>query len=127
MERMDALRKGWEELQFSKGQAVWIAIGSVIATLVVGFGLAGWVGGGTHEKLVAEAASNARHELAAAVCADEFLASKDANTRLVTLKDTGWYERGEILAKAGYATMPDRKEPNPTVAAMCAARLTETK
>jgi hypothetical protein len=127
MERIDALRKGWEDLQFSKGQAAWIAIGSVIATLIVGFGLAGWVSGGTHEKLVTESAANARHELAAAVCADEFLASKDANTRLVTLKDTGWYERGEILAKAGFATMPDRKEPNPTVAAMCAERLTQAK
>ena len=127
MDRMESLRKGWEDLQFTKGQAVWIGIGGIIATRVVGFGLAGWVGGGTHQKLVAEAAATARHELAAAVCADEFLALKDAKTRLVTLKDTGWYERGEILAKEGFATMPDRKEPNPTVAAMCAARLTETK
>lgn len=127
MGRRDELRRRWEDLHFTKGQAAWIGIGGAAATLVVGFGLAGWVTGGTHGKLVAEAAANARHELAAAVCVEEFLAAKDAKATLVKLRDSGWYERGEILAKGGFATMPDRKEPNTVVAAMCAARLTETK
>jgi len=125
MERIAALRQRWENYPLTKTQAAWIGVGCIIATLIVGFGFAGWVSGGTAQKMVAEAATNARHGLATAVCVEEFMASANATATLVKLKDAGWYERGEVLAKGGWATMPDRKEPNAAVAAMCATQLTE--
>lgn len=116
----------WDEFRPTKTQAFWFTAGAVAATLVIGFGFAGWVTGGTAEKMRTEAAETARHELAAAICVDEFMAAKDSKMRLAKLKDTGWYERTDLVSAAGFATMPDREEPNRTVAMMCAAKLAES-
>jgi len=126
MARINALRRRWDDYRPSKTQTFWIAVAAVVATLIVGFGFAGWVSGGTAQKRVEEAATNARQELAAAVCADDFMAGKDAPAHLAKLRKAGWWDRGELVAKGGWATMPDRKEPNTAVASMCASKLTET-
>jgi hypothetical protein len=125
MQRMEAIRARWESYQPSKTQAFWFAVAAVVGMLIVGFGFAGWVTGGTAQRQTEEAAANARNELAAAVCVTQFMASADAKAQLVKLKDAGWWDRNELVAKAGFATMPDRKEPNPVVASMCATRLSE--
>jgi alpha/beta superfamily hydrolase len=124
---MPTLRKRWEEYRPSKTEAFWTAAGCVVTTLVIGFGFGGWVTGGTAQKMVTEAADGARHQLAAAICVEEFMASKDARTQLADLKKAEWYTRDKIIAASGWATMPDRKEPNMVVAEMCAAKLAEDK
>lgn len=125
LSRMEMLRQRWDDLRLTKTQAFWLAAGSIVATLAIGFGAAGWVTGGTAEKRVSEAATQARHELAAAICVEQFMAAADAKARLAKLADASWYDRGEIVAKGGWATMPDRKEPNSTVATLCAGKLAE--
>lgn len=122
---IDRMRQGWEDYRPTKTQTAWFGAGCIAATLIVGFGFAGWVTGGTAHKQLTEASANARHELATAVCIEDFMAGKNAGAMLVKLKDAGWYERSELLAKGGWATMPDRKEPNSVVAAMCASQLSE--
>lgn len=120
-----SLRQRWENYQLTKTQTFWVAAGSIVATLVLGFGFGGWVSAGTAEERVAEATAAARHELAAAVCVQEFMKAADVGPRLKTLKDASWYERDDIVAASGWATMPDRKEPNTVVADLCAAKLAE--
>jgi hypothetical protein len=122
---MPSLRRRWEAYRPSKTEAFWTAAGCVAATLVIGFGFGGWVTGGTAQKMITEAANGARHELAAAICVEEFLAAKDAQARLTDLKKAEWYTRDKLIAASGWATMPDRKEPNLAVAEMCAAKLVE--
>jgi hypothetical protein len=121
---LDLSRK-WDEYRPSKTQAFWFGAGCALATLALGFGAAGWVSAGTAEKLRAEASENARHELATAICVDEFMQAANAGGRLATLKDAGWYERTEQVESGGWATMPDREEPNRTVAIMCSSQLAE--
>lgn len=125
MERYYAMRQRWEEYRPSKTGAFWFAVLCVAATLIIGFGPGGWVSGGTAEKRVNDAMASARHELAAAICVDEFMAAQDAQARLAKLKEASYWERSELVSKAGFATMPDRKEPNTIVASMCAAQLSE--
>lgn len=125
MERYYAMRQRWEEYRPSKTAVFWFAVLCVVATLMFGFGPGGWVRGGTAEQRVNDATLAARHELAAAICVEDFMAAQDAQARLAKLKDTTYWERTEIVAKGGWATMPDRKEPNHIVASMCAARLSE--
>lgn len=125
--KLEMLRQRWDDYQLTKTQALWLAVGSAVATLIVGFGMAGWVTGGTAEKMVTEAATNSRQELATAICVEEFMAAKDASQRLAKLHDASWYDRGELIAKGGWATMPDRTEPNGVVATLCATRLVERK
>ncbi len=122
---MPTLRRRWNEYRPSKTESFWTAAGAVIATLVIGFGFAGWVTGGTAEEMAAQAANGARHQLAAAICVNQFLHAANAGTRLADLKKADWYQRDEIVAASGWATMPDRKEPNVVVAEMCASRLAE--
>ena len=122
---MPTLRRRWEEYRPSKTEAFWTAAGCVVATLVIGFGFGGWVTGGTAQKMVAVAAQGARHQLAAAICVAEFMEGKDARARLADLKKAEWYTRDKIIAASGWATMPDRKEPNITVDEMCASKLAE--
>ena len=121
---LDIDRK-WDEFRPTKMQAFWFGAGCVAATLALGFGYAGWVTNGTAEKMRTEASQTARQELATAICVDEFLAANDATAKLATLRDTGWYERTDLVTSGGWATMPDREEPNRTVAMMCAAKLAE--
>jgi hypothetical protein len=124
---IERLQQRWADYRPTKTHTFWIAAGCVAATLVLGFGPFGWVSGGTAHKRIDEAASNARQELATAVCVEEFMQAKDANATLAKIMEASWYERGELVAKGGWATMPDRKEPNSIVATMCAAQLAERK
>ncbi len=121
------LSSKWEAYRPSKTQAFWLAAGSVAATLVLGFGFAGWVSGATAQKMQADATAAARQELAAAICVDEFMAAKGAKATLAKLQAAGWFERSELIQSGGWATMPDRTEPNRDVAILCAAKLGETK
>jgi hypothetical protein len=122
-----SLQQRWNAYRPSKEQVFWIGIGCIIATLVVGFGLGGWVTGGRAQNMAAEAATSARHELAASVCADEFMRAADARARLEKLKGLQWYERDDLVAAGGWATMPGEKEANSVVAEMCAARLADQR
>lgn len=122
---IETLRQRWQDYQPTKTQAFWFAAACVAAALVLGFGPGGWVSAGTAQKRVDEAATSSRQQLAAAVCAEEFMSAKNAAAQLAKLVKAGWYQRGELVAQGGWATMPDRKEPNSDVATMCADRLAE--
>lgn len=124
---IETMRRRFEDYRPTKTHAFWIAAGCVAATLVLGFGPGGWVTAGTAQKRVDEAATSARQELATAVCVEEFMSAKDAHAQLAQLVKTDWYQRSELIAKGGWATMPDRKEPNGSVATMCAEKLAEGK
>jgi hypothetical protein len=115
----------WQQYQPTKGQTFWIAIACVVATLIIGFGFGGWMTGGTALRMAGEAAVAARNQLAAAVCAEEFMRATDARARIAKLEALEWWERDDHLAAGGWATMPGDKEANGTVATMCAARLAE--
>jgi hypothetical protein len=104
-------------------QTFWIAAGAVVAMLFIGFGPAGWVTGGTAQKMVAEAATNARQTLASSVCVKEFMRSANAGARLEQIKRAGWYERDDLVEQ--WAKMPDEKEPSDMVASICAGKLAE--
>ena len=113
------------DYQPSKEQALFFAAACVVATLVLGFGPAEWVTGGTARKMADEAAAASRHQLAAAVCAEAFLRAADSRAKLATLKALEWYDRDDLVAKGGWATMPGEQEASGTVAEMCATRLAE--
>jgi hypothetical protein len=115
----------WQEYQPSKEQTAWIALGSIVATLVLGFGLGGWVTAGTAQKRAAEAAAASHQTLAAAVCRESFLRAANARERLEKLQATEWWQRDELVATGGWATMPGEDEASIDVAGLCATQLTE--
>jgi hypothetical protein len=115
----------WSEWRPTKEHTLWIAVGCVVATLVLGFGPGGWVTGGSAQKMADEAAAASRQQLAAAVCSEEFLRAANARERLAKLESIQWWERDDHIVAGGWATMPGEKEADIVVAGMCANRLTE--
>jgi hypothetical protein len=85
MQERQSFMQRWDQFRPSKTALFWSCVGSVAATIVVGFSLGGWVTGGTAREMTSDAADRARHELAASVCVDRFAAAPDASAQLVSL------------------------------------------
>lgn len=115
----------WQEYQPSKAQALWIALGSVLATLIVGFGLGGWVTDGSAQQRADQAAKASYQQLAAAVCRESFLRATDAHERLAKLRKTQSWERYRLIASGGWATMPGEDGVDNDVAGLCATDLVD--
>jgi hypothetical protein len=127
MANFTQIQQRWEAFQLNKTQVTWVCAGVVAATLIGGFGFAGWVSGGRAQSMAAEAAENARRDRAVAGCVDDVVDERVSAARLAKLKSTEFYQRGDIIATGGFATMPDRKAADDAVASRCAAALEEVK
>jgi hypothetical protein len=122
---MQSLLDRWENYQASKTVVFWACAACVVATLVIGFTVGGWVRGSTAEQMAAQAATNARAELAAAVCVSRFTTASNAVPNLAALKANDSWTRGEYLEKGGWATLAGMKAPVDGAANLCAQRLIE--
>lgn len=121
-----SLAQRWEQFRPSKTALFWSCVGSVVATIVVGFSLGGWVTGGTAQDMVNKAADGARHELAAAICVDRFAAATDARAQLASLREiTSSYRQRQFVEEGGWATMPGTTKAERQAAALCAEQLVD--
>ena len=119
------LSQRWQEYRPTKAVVVWVGAGCVALTMITGFGWGGWVTGRTASGLVNNAATEARSELAAAVCVHRFMGAADAGVQLAALKDTGIWQRNEFVEKGGWVTLPGAEGPVSGAAAVCAKQLVE--
>jgi uncharacterized protein (DUF1501 family) len=94
--------------------------------MVIGFSWGGCVASGTATKMAADAADGARVQLAAADCISRFKNGPDATAQLAVLKKADSYERGDLIKKAGRATMPGSEDPGEGAAEACAHQLVST-
>ena len=113
---MSANTKPW--LQGALVGAVFLAI--------VGFSWGGWVTGGTAAKDTATASHAAVVAALAPICVERFRAQPDAVIKADALVKTSSWERGNIVEKSGFATMPGSKTVDSDVARACAEILATT-
>ena len=126
------LSQRFDDYQASKTVLFWACAASVIAAIVVGFSWGGWVTGGTAQELAEDSAAQARHELAAVVCVDRFMAAPDAGVQLTALhemtsaraqgkfvEDGGWAMIVPASSNTDYAARADHRE----AAGLCAEEL----
>ena len=118
-----SLGRRWEAYRPTKGVWFWSSAGCIVATIVVGFVWGGWVMGGTATRMASDAAAGARAELAAMVCVAGFNNGPDAVAQLAELKKASSYQRGDMLVKSGWLTMPGSTEPVAGAADICAQKL----
>lgn len=109
----------------TKGTLVVACLAAVGLTMLVGFTWGGWVTEGTATERVNEAVTQARAELASAVCVGRFLAATDARKRLEELKATNSWEQDDLIEKAGWSTPPGIDAPVEDAAGLCATQLAE--
>jgi hypothetical protein len=94
-----------------------------VAMAIIGFSWGGWVTGSKAEIM---ASNRAQSEVTAAlvsICMEQSRLDPESIATLATLKDTSKYQRGAVLMKAGWATMPGSADPNSKVASACAEQL----
>src|SRR5579871_5660714 len=104
-------RDGWESWRASKTMLFWSCAACALATIIVGFSWGGWVTGGTAEKMSGTAASTARAELAATMCASRFMSGPDNVAQLAALKASDSWNRDGLIDKGGWTTLPGVQEP----------------
>jgi hypothetical protein len=98
------------------------AVGA-IAVAIIGFTWGGWVTGGTAAKNSAVASQEAVVAALAPVCVERFRTQSDAVVRTADLVKVSSWERGAVIEKSGYATMPGTTTANSDVARACAELL----
>ena len=110
---MVALPAGWKP--FSLG-----ALAGAVAITWTGFDALGWKTAGSADTLGKRQADAAVVMALASICDAQFRKESDFTARLAALEKTERYSRGEVVSKAGWATMPGAKEPNSAVGQACA-------
>ena len=121
------LSRRWEAYQPSKAIWFWSCAACIVATVVVGFAWGGWVTGQTAARMAADASESGRAQLAAATCVARFDKAPDAAAQLAALKKAENYDRGEMISKNGWVTMPGDATPVSGAADICAQKLLNTE
>jgi hypothetical protein len=99
------------------------AVVGAIVLAVVGFSWGGWVTGGTSARNSATASHRAVVAALAPICVERFRSQDDAGVRTADLVKARIWERGAVIEKSGYATMPGSSGANSDVASACAEML----
>ena len=103
---------------------LWGAAAGAVALAFVGFNWGGWVTGGTAAKNAAAASRDAVVAALAPICVERFRGQPDAVGKTDALMKGSSWDRGNMVEKSGYATMPGSKTADSDVARACAAILT---
>jgi hypothetical protein len=103
------------------------ALAGAVIAVWTGFDALGWKTGSAAETLVKRGSDSAVVAAYARVCSAQFKSSKDFDVRLATLQKAERYSRGDVVGKAGFATMAGEKEATQGVAQACADLLIPEK
>jgi len=98
---------------------LWSAAGGAALAMVVGFSWGGWVTGGSARMAQASASHDAVVVALAPICAERFRGQTDAATKIAELAKSSSWDRGNVVTKSGYATMPGSKDADSDVARAC--------
>ena len=119
----NSLSRRWAAYRPSKAGWFWSCVGASVATIIVGFAWGGWATGGTATRMAADAAHDARAQLAAASCVVRFNQGPEASPQLAALKNAQSYQRSDMLAKNGWVTIAGDNDPVAGAADICAQKL----
>jgi hypothetical protein len=116
----------FEDYRPSKTVLFWSCAGCIVATLIIGFSLGGWVTGGTAREMAEGAAGKARAQVAAAVCVEKFTHAADARPQLASLKEiSSSWKRQSFIRDGGWTTVAGEKYND--AAELCADQLMTTE
>jgi hypothetical protein len=94
-----------------------------VALAVVGFSWGGWVTSGTARTM---AADHSKAEVVTAlslICVDQSKRDPQLAERVAAIKTASSWNRGDLVLKNGWATMPGTTEGNSQVAKDCADKI----
>jgi hypothetical protein len=110
--RKRTLSQRFDDYRASKAVLFWACAASAIGAIIVGFSWGGWVTGDSAREMADESAAQARHELAAVVCVDRFMAAPDAGDQLTALKEmTSSRAQSKFVEDGGWAIIMPASSP----------------
>lgn len=118
-----SMSQRWENFRPSKTLWFWSVAGAAVLTMIIGFTAGGWTTSGTATKMAADAESNARAELVANICVQNFVTGPNAVQKLAELKETSSYQRRGFITDGGWVELAGMERPAPGAAELCASEL----
>jgi hypothetical protein len=94
-----------------------------VALAIIGFSWGGWVTGGTARTMAADQSKAEVVTALSLICVDQSKRDPQLAERVALLKAASSYERGDLVMKNGWATMPGTTEGNRLVAIACADKV----
>ncbi len=91
-----------------------VALGA-LALFGIGFGMSGWVLGGTSQ----ERAETAVIDRLTSICVAQFQRDPLKDQKVKALKKLSYSQHGKFVASHGWATMPGESKPDSAVAVKC--------
>ncbi len=93
------------------------------ALAIAGFSWGGWVTGGTARTMAANQSQAAVVSALSLICVDQSKRDPQLAERVAAIKAGSSWERGGMVMKNGWATMPGTTEGNSRVARDCAEKV----
>jgi hypothetical protein len=94
-----------------------------IALAVVGFSWGGWVTGGSARTMAADQSKSDLVAVLSLICVDQSKQDPLLAERVAAIKAASSWNRGDLVMKNGWATMPGSTEANSQVARDCADKV----
>jgi hypothetical protein len=94
-----------------------------VALAVIGFSWGGWVTGGTARTMAADQSKAEVVTALSLICVDQSKRDPQLAERVAALKTASSWNRGDLVLKNGWATMPGTAEGNSQVAKDCADKI----
>lgn len=117
------LAEKWNEFRPSKTTWFWTMAGAAVAAIAIGFTFGGWTTGGTAREMANDAAQDARAQLAATLCVENFVSAPDANSNWAELKETTSYQQDNYIEDGGWAMLEGMEDLVNGATDICADRL----
>jgi alpha/beta superfamily hydrolase len=94
-----------------------------VALAVIGFSWGGWVTGGTARTMAADQSKAEVVTALSLICIDQSKRDPQLDERVAAIKTASSWNRGDLVLKNGWATMPGTAEGNSQVAKDCADKI----
>jgi len=103
----------------------WLKPGlhGAVALAVIGFSWGGWVTGGTARTMAADQSKAEVVTALSLICVDQSKRDPQLAERVAAIKTASSWNRGDLVLKNGWATMPGTAEGNSQVAKDCADKI----
>jgi hypothetical protein len=117
--------QGLKDYEPTKSTLGWVAAGSSVLTIIVGFAFGGWTTGGTADQMVSEARTAGQTEIAAAVCLANFRAAPTARANHAELAGLTLTRQRQFVLDQTWAQVPGAERLNRAVAELCARNISQ--
>ncbi|MEQ8664114.1 MAG: hypothetical protein RIC16_00165 [Rhodospirillales bacterium] len=101
------------------------AICGSVVVLALGFTLGGWVTGGIANDRADMAARLSERDVMVRLCVARSVGDPGSSEIIANMKKSNSYTHAQIVANAGWATMPWETRPDRRIADECAGRLSK--